>query len=84
MVVGVINSYLWNRFFTFKSKNKALGEIVRFSLVYLASYCVSMILLYLLVGYLGMSAYLAGFLNIIAITLISWFGHKYFSFKERK
>lgn len=84
MIIGVANSYLWNRFFTFKSKNKALGEIARFSLVYLVSYCVSMVLLYLLVGRLGMSAYLAGFLNIITITLISWFGHKDFSFKERK
>ena len=84
MIVGVINSYLWNRFFTFKSKNKALNEIVRFSFVYLLSYCVSMLLLYLLVGCLGVSAYFAGFLNIITITLISWFGHRDFSFKERK
>lgn len=81
-IIGVANSYLWNRFFTFKSKNKALGEIARFSFVYLVSYCCSMIFLYLVVGYLGMNVYLAGVLNIAITTLISWFGHKNFSFKK--
>lgn len=83
MIVGVANSYLWNRFFTFKSKGKAASEIVRFSFVYLISYCCSMLFLYLIVGQLGMNAYIAGGLNIIVTTLISWFGHKNFSFKVK-
>lgn len=81
-IIGVINSYLWNRFFTFKSKDKALGEMARFVLVYLVSYCASMLFLYLIVGKLGLNTYLAGILNIVLTTTVSWFGHKNFSFKK--
>ncbi len=81
-IIGVINSYIWNRFFTFKSKGKAISEIARFSLVYATSYCISMLFLYLIVGCLGVNVYIAGALNIIIITIISWFGHKNFSFKN--
>lgn len=82
-IIGVANSYLWNRFFTFKSKGKAWQEIIRFSLVYFISYCFGMLFLYLIVGRLGLNTYIAGVLNIIITTLISWFGHKNFSFKEK-
>lgn len=82
-IIGVINSYLWNRFFTFKSKNKAVSEICRFAFVYFVSYCVSMLFLWVVVGHLHVNTYLAGALNIIVTTLISWFGHKNFSFKAR-
>ena len=82
-IIGVINSYLWNRFFTFKSKGKAMGEIIRFSFVYLISYCCSMVFLYLIVGQFGVNVYVAGILNLVMTTLISWFGHKNFSFKEK-
>lgn len=83
-IIGVINSYLWNRYFTFRSKNKALNEIIKFSSVYLVSYCFSMLFLYLIVGSLGMNVYFAGILNIIVVTTISWFGHKNFSFKVKE
>ena len=83
-IIGVINSYLWNRFFTFKSKNRALDEIIRYSFVYLVSYCFGMLLLWVMVGKMGVNTYFAGALNIFITMLISWFGHKNFSFKIRK
>lgn len=83
-IIGVANSYAWNRYFTFRSKDKALGEIIRFSSVYLVSYLCSMAFLFVIVGQFGMNAYIAGVLNIIMTTLVSWFGHKNFSFKEVK
>ena len=82
-IIGVANSYIWNRFFTFKSKGKAFSELARFSLVYIVSYCISMLFLYLVVGVFGLNAYIAGGANIILTTLISWFGHNKFSFKEK-
>ena len=39
-ILGIIHSYLWNRFFTFKSKEKASKEIVKFFFVYLISYLI--------------------------------------------
>ena len=83
-VVGVVNSYLWNRFFTFRSSSKALSEITRFALVYLVSFCVGLLFLKVIVGWLGINQYLAGILNIMMTTAISWFGHKNFSFKIKE
>lgn len=83
-IIGVVNSYLWNRFFTFRSRSKALGEISRFALVYLVSFCAGLLFLKVIVGWLGINQYLAGILNIIVTTAISWFGHKNFSFKSKE
>ena len=83
-IVGVVNSYLWNRFFTFRSSSKALSEISRFALVYLVSFCVGLLFLKVIVGWLGINQYLAGILNIMMTTAISWFGHKNFSFKTKE
>ena len=83
-VLGVFHSYLWNRYYTFKSKDKALGEIFRFITVYLISFAISNVILYVFVTKMGINKYLGGLFNLICTTLISWFGHKYFSFKGDK
>ncbi len=81
-IIGVINSYVWNRKFTFKSNKSVKKEIPKFVSIYLISYCAGMIIIYILVSKLNMNEYLAGLLNLVSTTLISWFGHKYISFKE--
>lgn len=82
-IVGVAHSYLWNRFFTFKSKEKAGAEIVRFVSVYIVSYLIGMGTLYIFKQVLNISPYIAGLINLVITTLISWFGHKYFSFNDK-
>ncbi len=83
-ILGVIHSYLWNRYFTFKSKQKALKEIVKFVSVYITSYLLGSATLWIFTSLLKISPYISGLINLIITTLISWFGHKYFSFKENK
>jgi len=82
-IIGVIHSYLWNRFFTFRSKEKAFQEIIKFISVYLVSYLLGSFILFLCVTKLQVNEYLAGFINLICTTFISFFGHKYFSFKRK-
>ena len=79
-VIGVLHSYLWNRFFTFKSKEKAGKEFMKFISVYVISYLIGMVSLYCFTGLLNLSPYIAGLINLVITTLISYFGHKYFSF----
>lgn len=83
-VLGVCHSYLWNRYFTFKSKDKALGEILRFISVYIISFLISNAVLYIFAKRLGIDKYIVGIINICFTTVISWFGHKYFSFKKKE
>ena len=58
-IVGIAHSYLWNRFFTFKSKDKALGEITKFVSVYFISYLIGMCTLYIFKSKLYISPYIA-------------------------
>lgn len=80
-VLGVIHSYFWNRYFTFRSRDKALNEIFRFISVYIISFIVGNIVLFTVVNKLQVNQYFAGMINLIFTTLISWFGHKYYSFR---
>lgn len=81
-VIGVIHSYLWNRFYTFKSHDKALGEIVRFSAVYGVSFTIGTCTLYMFKSIFHINEYIAGLCNLVITTLISYFGHNLFSFKK--
>lgn len=83
-IIGVGHSYLWNRYFTFKSHDKALNEILRFVSVYIVSFALSNVILFIFVTKLNMDKYLVGLISLVFTTLISWFGHKYFSFRSVK
>lgn len=83
-IIGVLHSYLWNRYFTFQSKEKAGKEVIKFVSVYIASYLIGTATLYCFTGILNLSPYVAGLINLVITTLISWFGHKYFSFSKGK
>ncbi len=79
-VIGVINSYFWNKYFTFRKRSKSLSEVVRFISVYAVSYVINLGLLFVLIDMMKMNEYLAGTLGLIATTLISYIGHNKFSF----
>lgn len=82
-ILGVINSYLLNKKITFKNNKIRKTTPLKFVTVYIISYIISTINLMVLVRYCNTNTYFAGFINLIMTTMISWFGHKYFSFKER-
>lgn len=81
-IIGVINSYILNRKFTFKSTSKSYKEPIRFVMVYLTSFAVGSVFLYISIDLLNMNEYIAGLINLIFITSISWIGHNKFSFKN--
>ncbi len=82
--LGVCHSFLWNKFFTFRSKERSLSELLRFTVVYGLSFVVSNFALYLMVIELRLNTYLSGIINVLIITCISWFGHNFFSFKNKQ
>lgn len=79
-IIGVTNSYFWNKYFTFRKRSKSLNEVVKFITVYAVSYIINLGLLYILIDRLEMSEYLAGTIGLIVTTLISYIGHNKFSF----
>jgi putative flippase GtrA len=80
--LAITNSYLWNKYFTFKSPEKSLGEVLRFLSVYAVVYLMNMLALYVLIDRYKVSPYIAGAVTLFLTTLISYFGHDKFSFKR--
>ncbi len=80
--VGMTVSYFLNKYFTFRQYKKSFTEIIRFISVYFFSFMLGNVVLYVMVDIISISPYFAGALNLIFTTLISWFGHKYFSFRS--
>ena len=82
-IIGVIHSFIWNKYFTFKSNKKIKDEVFKFICVYLISYTIGMITLYIIKDVFNISPYIAGLINLVITTLISFFGHKYISFNSK-
>lgn len=83
-IVGTIHSYFWNKFFTFKSKKYSVSEMVRFIIVYAVSYLVNLAALFVLIDSLKINKFIAGLGSLFITTIISFFGHRYFSFKKNE
>lgn len=83
-IIGIICSYLLNKKITFNDTKTTKNTPIKFISVYILSYIIGTINLTIIVNKCNANEYIAGFINLFITTFISWFGHKYFSFKERK
>lgn len=81
-VIGITTSYFSNKYFTFKVLKKSSAEIIRFVLVYAVGYFINLGILYVLVDVMGGNRYISGLITLLVTTMLSYFGHNYFSFKK--
>ncbi|MDR0287796.1 MAG: GtrA family protein, partial [Clostridiales bacterium] len=81
-ILGIINSYFWNKYFTFRKPKKSLAEVIKFVTVYLVSYILNLLLVNLFVYKLGFNAYVSGAVCLFVTTLVSYFGHNFYSFRQ--
>ena len=79
-ILGMTNSFFWNKYFTFRSPKRSGWELVRFLSVYVISYALNLAVMKLMVGVWGFNQYLAGAIALLFTTLISYLGHNFFSF----
>lgn len=81
--IGVTHSYLWNKYWTFKTTGDRLREFLRFNAVYLLVLAANVLLLGLLVDVLGFDPRIGQLFVLPVVTLISFFGHKFWSFGSK-
>ena len=81
-ILGVINSYLWNKYFTFESKQKSKTEMVRFVLVYLVAFGVDYTLK--LVLRTGLNNLWIAVITTLTTMVISFVGQKLFVFRHKQ
>jgi len=82
-VVSVLVAFVLYRFVVFRVRGHVLSDLWRFETVYLSALAVNFVLLPLLVEIAGLPVLLAQALIVFVTSLMSWVGHKHYSFRRR-
>lgn len=81
---AVLNAYIGYRVIVFRSKGRVWRELPRFSLVYLATLCLNLLFLPVLLRVLPFSIYATQVVFTVIVVVLSYVSHKYFSFRAAK
>lgn len=82
-IIGMIHSYFWNKYFTFRSKTKSRSEIVRFIIVSAAQYGVNVGIEMLFTNVTDLSSFAVKPIQILFSTVVGYIGNNFFSFKDQ-
>jgi putative flippase GtrA len=80
-VLSIANAYVCYRYVVFRSRGIVWRELPRFSGVYLVALAANLIVLPLALRTLSLNAYLVQALFTMCVVLLSYLGHRHFSFR---
>lgn len=79
---GIVNSYLWNKFWTFKQKRAfSSSEALKFLIVNIISLGVSLIFLYIFRDRAGLSVLVSKVIATMFSLVVNFAGNKFWVFK---
>jgi len=78
---SIANAYVCYRYIVFRSRGSVLREMPRFTSVYLIALAANLVILPIALRWLPLSAYVVQALFTVAVVLLSYLGHKHFSFR---
>lgn len=83
-VFGTILAFVLHRRYTFRATGpgNVVADFFRFASIYVVSLVINVVALPLLVEVVGLEPVAGQSLVVVVTTLISYFGHKYFSFRR--
>jgi len=79
-ILSVTNSYLWNKYWTFNSKKNPAKEYLKFWSIYLITFVINILTLTIWVNTLNFDPKIGQLIVLPILTIISFAGHKYWSF----
>ncbi|MDR2083771.1 MAG: GtrA family protein [Bacteroidales bacterium] len=84
-VIGLINSFIWNKNWVFKKResNELLKEIVLFLLVFLLCFGIQFLSLKVMVEKLNLQEYISQVIAMIIYTIPSYFLNRFITFKQK-
>jgi len=86
-LIGVTHSFVWNKCWIFKSRGMGIGaglyEFAKFNSVYAGVFLTNAIILIISVNVLNIDPRISQLIALPIITIISFVGHKYWSFKRQ-
>ncbi|VVB69345.1 GtrA-like protein [uncultured archaeon] len=83
-LIGVTHSFIWNKFWIFKSNAIKLDEFVKFNSIYAGVFIINAVVLILSVNVFSLDPRISQLIALPVITLVSFAGHKYWSFGNKK
>jgi putative flippase GtrA len=78
--IAVLNAYIGYRYVVFRSRGPVLKELPRFSLVYLVTLIVTLVLLPIALTILPFNIYVVQALLTVVVIIGSYLSHRYYSF----
>lgn len=81
-IVGLLNSFIWNRKWTFESKTKVSATLFKFILTFAICYILQLGNLYLLLHFTHIDSYICQLLSIVVYTIINFILNKNYTFKN--
>jgi putative flippase GtrA len=78
----VLNSYIWNSKWTFQKNKLSCKRLSKFILVYISTFIINLLVLVPTVEFLKINALLSQGFALIVATIVSFLGHKHWSFKD--
>ena len=80
--IGLINSFIWNRKWTFENNRSVKETVFKFIVTFAISYLLQLGNLYLLLNHTNIDPYVCQLLSIIVYTIINFLLNKYYTFKS--
>ncbi|MDO9152978.1 MAG: GtrA family protein [Paludibacter sp.] len=81
-VVGLMNSFIWNRKWTFESKAEISSTIIKFIVIFAVSYLLQLGALYLLLNFTEIDSYICQLMSMVVYTGTNFLLNKYYTFKS--
>ncbi|MFA0816580.1 MAG: GtrA family protein [Anaerofustis sp.] len=81
-VISVLNAYYWNNKYVFKKSSKGnIKPLLKTYICYGSTFLLGTLLLYVMVHYLSISAWIAPLINLVITIPINFFLNKIWAFK---
>ena len=80
-IITVTFSFFNYRLFVFKSKKSMLNEYAKIHLVYIFSFCINFLIVWILYNYLLWTFWLSRLVSILILICYNYFAHSRFTFK---
>jgi len=82
-IIGVTNSFIWNKLWVFKTEKVSLYEFLKFNVIYAIVFFVNSVALFTCVDIIHVDPKIGQLLLLPLITIVSFFGQKLWTFKNR-
>ena len=82
-IISITNAYICYKLFVFKTKGNILKEYLKCYVVYGLSMLLGLLLLYVFVDIAGLNPVTANIISVLLLTIVSFVGHRYYSFKNK-